>query len=87
MSKDEWTDGLHSRPAHLLQNTAKPTTTVLFVKHRKCWFKKTSVKNAMTAVVKAAFIFAQQFIFPTSQQIFQDVAMLLYGRQKLEILM
>lgn len=30
MSKrDEWTDGLQSHPAHLLQNTAKPTTTVL----------------------------------------------------------
>lgn len=30
--KDEWTDGLQSHPAHLLQNTAKPTTTMLFVK-------------------------------------------------------
>lgn len=30
MSKiDEWTDGLQSHPAHLLQNTAKPTITVL----------------------------------------------------------
>lgn len=65
MSKiDEWTDGLQSHPAHLLQNTAKPTTTVLFVKHRNCWSKKPPVK--MTGVMKAALTFAQQFIFPTS---------------------
>jgi len=30
MSKiDEWTDSLQSHPSHLLQNIAKPTTTVL----------------------------------------------------------